>query len=389
MAREIKPAKKAAELIDTPKREMIELKDGFTRNSVSVGNDFIEARYNLGATTLKVFFQCATLIDSRNDNWLKNYKMSVIDFCKALNISNTHRTYVIKTIKELVKTTIELDDVWGTGNFTAYPVFSIFHYNNKEQTVSFGFNEYMFASLIKLKNNFTEIRTIKYIKQFDSKYTIRFYLFLKQYHNTNRDYRNFDIESLVELLKLPPSYENWNNLYKKAIYPAITEINEKSDIEVSEPEIIAKKGKKVLKFRLYYRNKSKQQAHDVLDGLIKQYKKFRTFNVFLGLPYKFESGTFRLNKIKDNQGRFEAFCDFNGENALAFSSPNRDEFLQILCGGIYQAYFEYFENELKERLDIEIWQKEQDRKKEFKLYFQRYLEKFQANNTIKKLDISH
>ncbi|HDZ5086159.1 TPA: replication initiation protein [Campylobacter jejuni] len=52
--------------------------------------------------------------------------------------------------------------------------------------------------------------------------------------------RDFSIEALNKIFELPKNYENYRNFYDYVLKPAITEINAKSDLWVSEPEIIGK-----------------------------------------------------------------------------------------------------------------------------------------------------
>ncbi|HDZ5066206.1 TPA: replication initiation protein [Campylobacter jejuni] len=87
---------------------------------------------------------------------------------------------------------------------------------------------------------YTKIQQVKYIKNFESKYSIRFYTLLKDYRKMSQ--RDFSIEALNKIFELPKNYENYRNFCDYVLKPAITEINAKSDLWVSEPEIIGKKG---------------------------------------------------------------------------------------------------------------------------------------------------
>lgn len=350
------------------KGELVELDKGFTRNQVNVGTEIVNAKHNLSATELKIFYQCATLIDPVNDEFLKEYHISVKDFCEAFNLSSNNRTFLVKTLKKLVRSVFEIDDI-QKGNYFGYPIFGKLEYHHKEQIIKIAFNGYMWGFLVKFRKGFMKLRTNKYINAFESKYAIRFYTYLKDYRKMA--HRNFDIAILAEKLELPKSYENYRNLYDKVISPAIQEINAKSDLNVSEPEIIAKSGKKVLKFRLYFENKSQKIANEIIAELIKKFKEQKSFNVFRNCFYAInEHISVRIDKISTQKNTyFEAWTKEGGEFSAIFGTANRDDFLNELCNGIFSALCNQYEKEKREQLPTMEWQDKQDRIRRLKEIF--------------------
>lgn len=351
-------------------RELVELKNGFTRNTALIDNKFVNAKHNLGALEQKIFFQCLTLINhstEHNDIDLKIYTMNVKDFISKIGASSTNRDDLKKTLRGLARQVFEIDDC-DNGNYSVYPIFGMLSYEHKSQMVKIAFNDLVKPYLLNFKR-YLKIKS-PIINSFESKYAIRFYIYLKNYRKMS--YRDFDIELLNYMLQLPKSYENYNKLYKYVIYPAIKEINEKSDLNVSEPEIITKKGKKIVKFRLYFENKSQQIANEIVKELIARFKKFKSFNVFLGCFYHFNNENYEITEIKTHRNTY--FEVINKGNTL-FATPNRDNFIENLANNIYSAGLWQYEHEKKETLPLAEWQNEQDKLAKIRAIMQEWTEK--------------
>ncbi|WP_265607294.1 replication initiation protein, partial [Campylobacter jejuni] len=258
--------------------DIVELKEGFTRNQSNVSNAIANARTKMTALELKTFYQVSTLIQM-DDTEFKEYEISVSDFLKALNISDSNREQVVKLCRRLIRQVFEINQ--ENDDYIAYTIFSRMHYKHKEQKISMKFNEEFRPFLLELKQ-FTKIQQVKYIKSFDSKYSIRFYALLKDYRKMSQ--RDFNLENIFNIFELPKTY-NYTRFYQYVLKPAIDEINAKSDLWVSEPEIIGKKGKKITDIRLYFGNKNEKMSDDFTKELIKQYNKFKSFNVFANCRY--------------------------------------------------------------------------------------------------------
>ncbi|KQI08917.1 replication initiation protein, partial [Campylobacter coli] len=86
--------------------DIIELKEGFTRNQSNVSNAIANARTKMTALELKTFYQVSTLIQM-DDTEFKEYEISVSDFLKALNISDSNREQVVKLCRRLIRQVFE------------------------------------------------------------------------------------------------------------------------------------------------------------------------------------------------------------------------------------------------------------------------------------------
>ncbi|EAL4374385.1 replication initiation protein [Campylobacter jejuni] len=358
--------------------DIVELKEGFTRNQSNVSNAIANARTKMTALELKTFYQVSTLIQM-DDTEFKEYEISVSDFLKALNISDSNREQVVKLCRRLIRQVFEINQ--ENDDYIAYTIFSRMHYKHKEQKISMKFNEEFRPFLLELKQ-FTKIQQVKYIKSFDSKYSIRFYALFKDYRKMSQ--RDFNLENIFNIFELPKTY-NYTRFYQYVLKPAIDEINAKSDLWVSEPEIIGKKGKKITDIRLYFGNQNEKMSDDFIKELIKQYNKFKSFNVFANCRYLADSfntinDLMKITRISTEKNTYFRAYHSNsfGEESCIIGTPNKDDFLNSLANGIYRAINLIYEKEKKEQLPTMQWQDEKDKLKRFKSILKEWQENPEA-----------
>lgn len=358
------------------KRELVVLNKGFTRDVAVIDDKIIESKHDLSLVELKSLIQCITLIDnSEKESELKRYKIGVKDFCEKVGLNTTNRFFIYSKLRELLKRVIEIQN--DKGDYIGYTLFSMFSYLHKEQMIYFAFNSMIEPYILNLRR-FVKIKA-SITNKFNSMYGIRFYLWLKNYRKMA--HRDFDITALTEKLELPKSYTtSYTRLYNKVISPAIQEINAKSDLNVSEPEIIAKSGKKILKFRLYFEYKSQKIANEVIGELVKKFKEQKSFNVFRNCFFAInENVIFKIDKISTQRNTyFEALTLENGDFRCIFGTPNKDDFLRELCNGIFNALCYAYEKEKQEQLPTMQWQDQQDRQKRLKEILRAWQEPKQA-----------
>lgn len=359
--------------------DIVELKEGFTRNQARTSPVITEARAKMSELELKIFYQVVTLL-KMDDTEFKEYEISVNHFLNALDIKNNNREYIKKTCIDLSRQVFYRD--FDNKNFEIITIFSSFLYDHKKQVIRISFNEKIKPYLINLKQ-FTKIQQVKYIKSFNSKYAIRFYALLKDYRKMS--HRDFNIEAINKMLELPSTYGSYTRFYQKVLKPAIDEINAKSDLWVSEPEIIGKKGKKITDIRLYFGNKNEKMSDDFTKELIKQYNKFKSFNVFANCRYLADgfntiNDLMKITRISTEKNTYFRAYHSNsfGEESCIIGTPNKDDFLNSLANGIYRAINLVYEKEKKEQLPTMQWQDEKDKLKRFKSILKEWQENPEA-----------
>lgn len=373
--------------------EIIELENGFARHKSSVGSEISTARTKMGAKELKVFYQVSTLIDKDDDKFMK-YTIGVKDFIKSFpTFSQTNIKSTRELCRALAKQTFEIENPIN-GNWEIYPIFSSFKFDNKTQTITMSFNEEMRPYLLNLKN-FTKIENVEYIKQIESKYAIRIYALLKDYRKMT--YRDFEIEALHKVLQCPKSYLDYGLFRERVLETSIREINEKSDLYISEIEEIKKERRKVLKIRIHFGNKSEQIANDKIKYLLEHYYKYRGqyyFRLFYGMYYIDPQSPQKTIKdlkkitsieVEESTKYFRLFC--NKEEHATLGVSGERFFLRYLCIGIHEAVLICYENDKKNRLDFGDWQIEKDKKKAQEQQIEEYKEVIRGwQETINKED---
>ena len=364
---------------------IIVLKNGFNRNQSHTASAITTAKTKMSATELKIFYQVTTLIN-QGDTDFKRYEMSVKDFAESLGLNETNREFIIKTCRSLLRQVFEILE--DNGDYRGYTIFSEFAYSAKKQTITFEFNEKMKPYLLELRNNFTQIKQVKYIKEFDSKYTIRIYALLKDYRKMG--HRDINIEALSKMLQLPKSYKNFDFINKKVLEPAMKEINEKSDLEIQSIEPVEKKGKKIIAVRITFNTRSDKVAVDCIKML---YQKLQRNNgdladAFIGYDYSISDETISRNEIR-TIGNIEVdenncYTCKDTNNETIFTATGKKEFTDKIIKRIYSAVKFLVEKEKNLFVALPDWQTKQDKIKEFKEKFAQMLDKYDTSVEFSK-----
>ena len=290
-----------------------ELKKGFTRNQSHTSHAITYAKSKMKINELKAFYQATTLID-KNDDEFHTYAISVNDFVKNLGFTETNGDYVKELCRHLAKQTFEIEqgDIWEI-----YPIFSAFKFDMKKQLITINFNEQMRPYLLQLQGNFTQIKEIKYIREFESKYAIRIYAMLKDSRLINP--LEIEVEKLVEILQLPKSYSNFDFINKKVLQVAEKEINEKSDLIITKIEPTEKQRKKIIKIAIHFKTKEPTKEHQEQTQKARETKQF---NKYIGKEILYLGNFFKIDrflKVENNQIQFVGTYE-NGETRLDFDS---------------------------------------------------------------------
>ncbi|RTJ92162.1 hypothetical protein C3H43_09260 [Campylobacter jejuni] len=343
--------------------EIVVLDRGFTRNQSNVSNVIASARTKMTTLELQAFYQTTTLINM-NDTDFNEYEISVNDFSRALNIGNTNREQIIKLCKSLLRQVFEIEQ--ENGDYMGYTIFSRMHYKHKEQVINIRFNNDFKPFLLQLKQ-FTKIEQVGYIKNFTSKYAIRFYTLLKDYRKMT--YRDFSIKSLNKILILPKSYENYTNFYQRVLKPAIDEINAKSDLRVNEPSDFKKSGKKITGFRLYFSYKNDEITKNKIKAVKSNYKKWG-FRAFKNEKIMIGDNIFTINEIIYHEQRYKCISNQN-ENIL--STPFKNEMEKMIFSGIEKLQNEMLKSEKKEKVELNEFLEEKDEKEKKRNFAKMFL----------------
>ena len=122
----------------------------------------------------------------------------------------------------------------------------------------------MLPYLQELKTQYTSYK-IYYIMTMKSQYSIRLYEILKSVAGKELWY--FDIENLKKIFMCEEKYDRVNNFKQRIIEPAIEEINNKTDLNVTYEYL--NEGKKIVGIEFHISYKSNEDRLNV-DRLIRK-----------------------------------------------------------------------------------------------------------------------
>lgn len=194
-------------------------------------NNLIEAHYRLTAQEKKLVMIVASMIQP-DDKDFQDYWITVQEVKEIFDVSgesyyNKLRNLTRAILKKPLSIQIENGEMQCNW-------FSNIRYYNKEARIRFRFDPDLKPFLLELKHHFTKYE-LHYALKLKSFYSIRLYELLRQYLLIGK--RGMELEEFrlclgVEKNKLA----KYNNLKRKAIDPAVKELNISSDIRVSYKE---------------------------------------------------------------------------------------------------------------------------------------------------------
>ncbi|WP_246499851.1 replication initiation protein [Thiothrix unzii] len=279
------------------------------RNEVRKSNQLIEARYRLTLGEQRLILHLCSLIHS-SDKDFKSYEIRVKDFAKMFALEKRNNIYkaVENAAKELAGKRL---DISRDGKEIYVSWLSYVEYVEGSGIVKVEFHRSLKPYLLQLQEygNFTKYQ-VNHVVSFKSQYSIRLYELLKQKAFTaekRKFSRCFEIESFRSILGIAVNeYEVFSNLRRKVIEPAIEEVSEYTDLEITDVHY-GKTGRKVtdITFEVEIRQAdeiqalqlemeeepSKEQPHPLVERLINL-----GFAVETAQRYKTKYGTKRIER---------------------------------------------------------------------------------------------
>ncbi len=194
----------------------------------------------------------------------KEFVLNIKDFAKMKGIKGYY--WFEEYVKDMVSymkanSAITMRTEKGIRTFWIFD--SVEFQNEKgDLVVKYRFTISMYEHILELKNKFFTYY-LKNIMPMRSKYSIRLYELLKQYQNIGK--REFDIDEFRELIGtrikivdertkevkiLKDEYQNFKDLKKRAIDKAVEEINQYTDIQITNIEF--KRYKRKIRYITFY-----------------------------------------------------------------------------------------------------------------------------------------
>jgi len=207
---------------------------------VAQGNNLVEARHNnpLSAREQKIILTMVSMIQPTDEDF-QDYRISIKDFSEMLGLKGSTKYTELKEItKNLMSKSIEIpreNGGWLLANWI-----SSAEYQTGEGIIALSFSPKLKPYLLQLKQ-YTSYR-LSNILSLSSSYSIRLYELMRKWSFLGK--WESPVEEIREKLgAVTKSYSLYGNFKNKILLPAITELNEHTDLFVSFREI--KKGRSV------------------------------------------------------------------------------------------------------------------------------------------------
>lgn len=204
------------------------------------------------------------------DTVFQEYTFELADFYKLCGLQKESYTELKAILIGLKQKTWWVETSPGIESTVSW--FNKVRTSKKSGTVTVRFDDDMMPYLLELtKDKFYTHYQLKYILPMKSQYAIRLYELLKSYQRNNYEWF-FEIEQLKKQLNCE-NYKDFYDFRRRVIEPAISEINEFTDIKIACDTV--KEGRKVSRVVFYMVGKKDSElleadaaVNDALDGQI-------------------------------------------------------------------------------------------------------------------------
>lgn len=192
----------------------------------------------------------------------KSYSVEIAPYfnCTTHSLSTTHIRKALDALMS-IKIYIEVQKKKG---FAIKGMVLIPNAEYENGIITAKFNSYIKEHLTQLKGNFTQFDALEY-SGLPSEYSQKLYEILKSYEKgLNREWIEFGLDELKQLLGCPPSLNNYPNFKRVVLKKAFDDINGKTSMNYEwEP---TKTGRKItgIKFRIIKEAPKKEPRKKIL-----------------------------------------------------------------------------------------------------------------------------
>lgn len=199
---------------------------------VRKSNDLVrKATFDLSAREQKIILFIISKVDSKEENFSTDMVFSLKEFCEVCGLTVSGRTYdqLIQSLKKIISKPFVFNLNQNEQFVSAF--INNATINNKEDVLKISIPEAFKPHLIELKKFFT-LYEFQNVAMLTNKYSIRLYELLVSYSSLNQC--EIDIDYLKHILMIDEDkYSIWQNFKNRVLEPALTEINELTDLNVT------------------------------------------------------------------------------------------------------------------------------------------------------------
>jgi len=226
-----------------------------SNNTIYKSNSLMSSIYDLSLQEQRIILVLISLINPREDQDFRLYKMPVEMFKQVVGLEGQgYYDKMEAIILKLMKRAFKIDD--PDGGWLILNWLSSCEYKKGEGAIELEISAKLKPYLLDLKSHYTAYR-LKNILPLRSGYSIRLYELLKQYETIGERY--LSIEEMRQMMEIKKTeYKNYNDFKKKVILKAQKELLEKTDICFDFKE--KKKVRKII--GIYFFIKRNEQKDD-------------------------------------------------------------------------------------------------------------------------------
>ena len=273
--------------------------------TVVKANSLIEASYRLTLDEMRLLALTIGTMNPKSDQQV--FEFSVSEFVNQFPDVNADRAYIqIKSaIERISERWVKTED---ERHVTKFRWVSSQTYFKKEGRFKIALTNEIMPYLTQLKGQFTQYQ-LNHISGFSSVHAIRLYELFTQYKRLGERY--VSVEDLKKWLQLEDKYDRYNNLNQRVLTPALSEINEKSDLFVKYEPI--KKGRKVtgIEFSITYEKPVKKRPKFPYKNKYGKFVKLDTQNPKMSSA---EYGNYARDCLKIREDFYSSLADVTTED---------------------------------------------------------------------------
>lgn len=226
--------------------------------TVCKANKVIEASYKLTLNEQRVVLACIGQVNSCNELLESDqFELSAKDFAKLFSISEDRAYSELKNVAQQLFHRYVIIENPDPNNpklkYTQTHWISGINYLPDDGKIVLRFAKDILPYLGNLRSSFTKYK-LEYIGRMTSIYAIRLYELLVQWQGTGTGKREIEIDWLKKQFQLEDGYERMNNFKARVLDPAIKDINEHSNFNVSWTQ--RKTGRKVTHLTFIFEDKA-------------------------------------------------------------------------------------------------------------------------------------
>lgn len=209
-----------------------------SNNLVKKSNKLVSASYSLTVNEQRLLLACLSKVDSRKKLYDTDLFVVTVQQMQELFYTEENEKNVYRDLKEaaekLLERKVRIDEPNSITGYTIANFVQAAKFEPDLMQVSVRFTYDLSPYLSELTEKFTEYR-LSHIAQLTSSYAIRIYEMLVSWFGRDGKYteNKIEISKLRQILNISNKYGQFGQLKQYVLDPAIQQINENTDFNVS------------------------------------------------------------------------------------------------------------------------------------------------------------